>query len=874
MGQRDQASETVSTAGFWLFLFWFIACFFLFVWKIQPHPIQSFRYLVYSFEYSQWNWSQVLNAWFQHVLLLISFAGTLIVFCGTGSRVLEWGGLSELTKLEKWIWSLALGVGFWGLLAEGLAFENLFYIPLLRAVVLLAAAGFFLLDRKAAFQRCWLLGMNANIPSFWFWPILAVLLLSLSNLLAPEMSWDAITYQLILPKFYFINHGFYPVTGIVPAHYPSLGQMIFSWGLLWGDDSLARSFCFLAHLGTALGLVAIGSRLSNPKLGWVAGAFYWVFPYLNIFSTRGYVDLFAGFYSVLGLGYLIYWSGGEEGAEKNRLGVLAAFALGFIWAIKYNAISFWLAGIFIYLAAPKIQKTTRAMGVWLWGLPLFFFGPWALKSWVYTSNPVYPHMAAFFHSFDWSDFDAKASAIKFYVEGLRGLLKLPFLPWAVFFQNYSGAPNEEVSLVPLVLLPVLVTLLVLKWKELRWKWQFLIATGIPFLFWLVTTHQLRLISGSIALASIPLAAAYQWALSRWPQLERTIVILMGLLFWTCAFYLFQGLANQPTPFACSLGFQTREDFLNHVLRPAGYVSVANTLNQTLSVDARVLIIGQQNGYYLDRISSYDFDYTYPVLKKWSEKSDTPEELYKRFRENGFTHILYNANSMLGTAIRVDELGVDRYPWKPQELKNYERFFLKFTRKMALPVGNGYSLYEIGPRGGYSSLPDFLPGTELYYVKNMQEVMGLPQLSGIVGKPIPADVYLQTYRRVAGQHPEMGLPCFQWAFDALSGSPDDAKHALQVGREGFDRNGDEAGWDALQGDYCLVRKETSKAVSLLEKAQRLSPEREDVARNLAVAYYNDHNLQKAVEEADRAATLAPFSEEYRQLATKLRSLLRE
>lgn len=873
MDQRNQASGIRSTAGFWLFLIWLITCLFLFFWKIPPHPIQSFLYLIYSFKYSEWTWPSVLTAWIHHGLFLISFIGTFLVFSRTGNHLLQWIRPENWIHLETWVWSLALGFGFWGLLAESLAFENILYPVLLKALMILALTVFLLFERKKAFQGCWPFIGKLEMPSFWLWPLAVVILLSLSNLLAPEMSWDAITYQLILPKFYLMKHGFYPVTGIVPAHYPSLGQMIFSWGLLWNDDSLARSFGFLAHLGTALALVSIGSRLLTPKIGWTAGIFYWVFPYLNIFSTRGYVDLFVGFYSVLGLGYLMVFKKSGNNIENNSWGMLAVTALGFIWAIKYNAVSFWLAGILLFHVAAKGYKTNLPTAVWLWGTPLFFFGPWALKSLVYTSNPIYPHLSGLFHTFDWTAFDAKTSAIKFHVEGLEGLAKLPSMVWKIVFENYAGAPNEEVSLVPLVLLPVLLTLLVFKWRELRWKWPFLVAIGIPFFFWLITTHQLRLISGTIALASIPLAVAYQWAVNRRAPFERILNVLMGGVFWVCTFYLFQGLANQPTPFACSLGFQTRDEFLSRVLRPEGYVSVANTLNQTLPSDARVLIIGQQNGYYLDRISSYDFDYTYPVLKKWSEKSSSPEELYRKFKENGFTHILYNANAMLGTAIRVDELGVDRYPWTPLELKNYEQFFLKFTRKIPLPVGNGYSLYEVRPREGFSDLPDFLPGTERYYVKNMQEVMGLPRVSDLVGKPIPSDVYLQTYLRVSNQYPEIGLPCFQSAFGTLGVSPADTRQALQMGRKGFERNGDESAWDALQGDYCLAQKKTSQAVTFLERAQHLSPEREDVARNLAVAYYNEHNLQKAVEEADRAVALAPFSQEYQELAQQLQSLMK-
>ncbi len=794
----------------------------------------------------------------------------MVIFWGTGSHLLAGAGPLNLSIIERWAWSLALGMGFWGLLAEGIAFENLFYGPFLRILMVLAFAGLLVFDRKEALRRCWPFQVPLGIPLFWSWPIAVVFLLSLSNLVVPEMSWDAITYQLVLPKFYLIRHGFYPVVGMMPAHYPSLGQMIFSWGMVWGNDSLARSFCFLTHLGTALALVGIGSRLFSPKVGWSAAAFYWVFPYLNLLSTRGYVDLFTGFYSVLGLGYLMVW--GKEGGRSFGLGILATTALGLIWGIKYNAGSFWLAGVLSFWMYSRGRETASVVGAWLWGAPLFFFGPWALKSWLYAHDPVYPHLAGLFQPFDWTPFDTQASSIKFPMEGMGGLLKTPLLPWKIVFENYGGAPNEEASLVPFVLLPVLLWYLFLKWKELRWKRIFLMAVGIPLFFWLVTTPQLRLITGVLALACLPLAAAYQWAVAGWGAFERMVNILVGVLFWACAFYLFQGLANQPTPFACSLGFQSRAEFLSHVLRPEGYMEVADALNQTLSPDDRVLIIGQQNGYYLERESAYDFDYTYPVLKKWSEISAAPEELYKRFKENGFTYILYNANSMMGTAIRVSGLGVDRYPWKPLELKNYEQFFLKFTRKVPLPVGHGYSFYEVGPRDGYSELPDFLPGTELYYVKNIQASMGLRRLEDLVGQNVPADVYLQTYQRMSEQHPEIGLPCFQWAFAAMGGSPDMDRQAIEMGLEGFKRNGDEAAWDDLRADGELVQKRMLAAIPLLERAQGLSPEREDVARNLAVAYYNKRDLHKASQEADLAASLAPYSQDYQNLAQELRSLL--
>ncbi|HTC21160.1 MAG TPA: tetratricopeptide repeat protein, partial [bacterium] len=838
--------------------------------EIPPHPVQSFRSLLFSFETSPWSPTQVAQAWVRHLFLILTFAGTLVVFMGSGARLLKWVNPLELSPVEKWVWSLALGWVFWGLLAEGLAFEKLFYPGLFKILILAGLAFLLLADRSAAFERCRPFSGKTDIPGLWWWPIIAVFLLSLANLAAPEMSWDAITYQLVLPKFYFINHGFYPVTGIVPASYPSLGQMFFSWGLLWGNDSLARSFGFLAHLATALALAGIGARLMNSRIGWFAAAIYWVFPYLNILSTRGYVDLFTNFYSVLGLGYLIVWlKAKKEGEEDHPLAFMAGLALSVIWGLKYNAASFWLPGTILLTIWGG--KQIRGLGFPFVVLPFFFFAPRALKNWEYCHDPIFPYLSGFFHGFNWSGLDEKASTLKFHIEGLPGLLKLPALPWKVFFENYSGAPNEEVTLAPLVFFPLFLTFLIYRWKAIHWKWPFFAAVSIPFVFWMVTSHQLRLISAAMALASLPLAAGYDFALSGWKKFDGLLKVVMVLLFSVCAFYLFQGLENQPAPFAYSLGFQSKNDFLSRVLLPKGYLAVADQLNQDLLSDARVLILGQQNGYYLDRISAYDFDYTHPVLKEWTENSDSPEEIYKRFREKGFTHILYNANSMMGTAVRVDELGLDRYPWKPGELHAYERFFLKYTSKIPLPVGNGYSFYRVGPREGFSSLPDFLPGTEYFYVKQMQLLMGLPTLQDIAGKPIPPSVYTQTYQKVAALHPELGLPAFQSALADLAEEPPDIPSALRAGAEGFTRNGDEAGWTSLQGDVFLIRNQFKRAIVDLEKAESLSPEREDVARNLAVAYYNDHQLKKASEEADRAVLLAPYSEDYRNLARQLRAM---
>ena len=294
------------------------------------------------------------------------------------------------------------------------------------------------------------------------------------------------------------------------------------------------------------------------------------------------------------------------------------------------------------------------------------------------------------------------------------------------------------------------------------------------------------------------------------------------------------------------------------------------LNKNLPKDAKVLIMGQQNGYYLQRENLYDFDFTYPVLKEWADRSISPEELYRWFLKNNFNYILYNSNGMMGSVVQAEDLGFERYAWNPSELHNYEQFFLKYTQKVPLVLANGYSFYRVTPRSGFSTLPEFLPGTEKYYLDDMVSLMGLKKASDIFGVSLKPDIYEKAYDAVSKQHPEIGYPCFQSALAELSVGTKE-KDVLEKGQLGLDRNGDEASWMALKADILLEKGKTRAAVPFLEEAQLFSPEKDDVARNLAVAYYNEHHLDRAVQEAQRAVELAPYSVDYRKLLAQLETL---
>src|ERR1019366_4963864 len=119
MEPSSRSSFFGSGVGFAAFLLWVFGCLGLYFLKIPPHLFLSLQYFFLSFKTSQLNWAQLFQTWLNHGYFLISFAGTLIVLMGTGNRLLHLMGAWMVNQVEKWVWSLALGWLFWGLLAMG-----------------------------------------------------------------------------------------------------------------------------------------------------------------------------------------------------------------------------------------------------------------------------------------------------------------------------------------------------------------------------------------------------------------------------------------------------------------------------------------------------------------------------------------------------------------------------------------------------------------------------------------------------------------------------------------------------------------------------------------------------------------------------------
>ncbi len=155
--------------------------------------------------------------------------------------------------------------------------------------------------------------------------------------------------------------------------------------LILSDDVAAQLVQFLMMGLVALGLYAWGQRLFNPRVGFWAAALWLSSPLVLWAGSSAYIDI--GFACFIFFGVYAF-SNWMDTDETHWLVMSAAF-LGFAAAAKYSAL-FFLA-LFGFIIVLKEIKKRRFRQIALFTLIVALIaGPWYLRSYYYTGNPVFP----------------------------------------------------------------------------------------------------------------------------------------------------------------------------------------------------------------------------------------------------------------------------------------------------------------------------------------------------------------------------------------------------------------------------------------------------------------------------------------------------
>jgi hypothetical protein len=554
---------------------------------------------------------------------------TALAAAGAGRRLVApvSGGLDEL---EKTVAGATLGLGLLSLGMFALGAARLLRPwtgSALLGVLWLAgwtearAAAASLADgARRALERPWLSAL-IGLP----------LLAALWACLVPPHQYDALVYHLALPQEYLRAGRLYAPRGIVYAHFPQNGEMLFTLALSLGSDLLAQMYAWLASALAVLWVLSFGRRVTKAA-PWAA-VLVATHTAVLLLSSTAYVETLVMLWTT---GAILSFLASGEGEDRGLLLLSAAFT-GLALGAKYYA-GLLAAALFLRL----VWKRRWGAAALFTGVVTALFAPWLVKNWLLAGNPVFPFLYKTFPatSVGWTS-DLAAGYFKVLTEYghgrgyLHDLIRLPVLLLRDPLRFGGGMDvlgdlgwDLTLWLWPLGLWAA--------WKAkgargLAWI-TVLYATG-----WFFTGVVLRFLIVLVpALALVGAEGAREWR-ARAGVPARTLAAAAAAVLTGSHLFLFLFVHGVFGSQRVLLAFEDRGTFLAKRL---DYYPCAAYADAALGERDKVLVVGEQRGYYLDRPHLTSTVHAPNLYVLRANAAASPAALARDLRSEGFTHLLF------------------------------------------------------------------------------------------------------------------------------------------------------------------------------------------------------------------------------------------
>jgi len=567
------------------------------------------------------------NPWQQPLLGLLQLGFMLLLATGAGRVVLRALGVADISESQKTLIGATLGLGLLSLLAFALCASGGLYVTWLMT----ALAALWVVGATEMRQVIVSLGANRNLlreRPLATAALLTLLALSLWMTFAPPHQYDALVYHLPLPAAYIRAHRFVTVPTIVYGHFPQNGEMLFTIALLLKNDLLAQMFSWLAGALAVGWLFEFGKReapLSAVLLGCLILASQTAFMLL---SSIAYVETFVTLWLTASLLTFLRW----RQLESRGWLALSAIFLGLALGTKYYA------GIAAVLLGLWLIGRRRWADVALFvGVTTLVFSPWLVKNAVMAGNPVFPFFNRWFAAgAGWNQTVAQGyfGALTEY-RSLHELWKLP----ALMLTNdprFGGGMDVLGTLgwdLTFWSLPValwfcrrntMLRALALFCLAYVACWA---ATGVVLRFLLVLAPALALLAGN------GLYALHE----RLSEAGRAVLIAGVGLLAACHLLLFFFVEFGVYGAApVVLGAQTRDQFLAARL---DYYPCARFVAEHSGKTDKILIVGEQRSYYVDRDHTATSVQAPNAFLAWADEAATPADLGRRIEAAGYARAI-------------------------------------------------------------------------------------------------------------------------------------------------------------------------------------------------------------------------------------------
>jgi hypothetical protein len=628
------------------------------------------------------------------LLPLLGFAGLGILLTEIGLQVLGLLRVRPGSPCSRWAFGFLLGCTALSFGCFGLAALQQLRAPVLLGTVIGAgllltagaprrgSIGSPLAQLRADLRRPSAVARGLAIMSGLF------VLFGLMGSLAPTVDNDSLSYHLGAPALFVHHGGLVYVPTNLWTNTPLFAEMVYAVGLAVMGQTLARLFVFGWYVSVIVGAYELCRAHVARRHALVAAAILASTPVVAILTSTALNDGALLAYE-LGALYALcsFWRSGRPGWLA-----LATVLAGSAASVKYYG---WLVLVIVIGGGAMRALRREGMRGWLrWGpacmaLGVALPGTWLLRNYVNTGNPVHPMLFSVFGSETWDGglvqgYQAHMQSFGLRHEGWVGLVKAPVM--ATLDNDRFGS---AIGIGPLFL--ILSPLAIVGAAGAPRRWWFFVGTSLAlYVFWGLTYQALRFLLPGLAMWTLVVVGAMGRIDGRYPAASRLIqlVVLVGVALNWAWFVRVQDQMFRP--YTGLFGAASRRAYIAQ--RVASYRSIEYA-NQRLASGAKLLFVGEWRTFYTQVPFAADTGPDPTLICGYVDSSRSVEEIQRRLRTDGFTHVLYSPD---GLDLLEREFGYLRFA-SPEKRLLYSR--LRASLEL-VNIQNGVSVYAVPqPRFG-------------------------------------------------------------------------------------------------------------------------------------------------------------------------------
>ena len=663
-----------------------------------------------------------------HLFNVLVAAGMFGSFFAVGRRLLGLCGFEWNSFAEEAAFSTATGAGVIALLILAAAIAGVLN-PYIVGIIFLAAL--ILCGRQL--HRLIEVAQNAMSRDYsrplevaYILVFAAVVLVMVLRALTPPHAVDEAIYHLAAVKRFIEAGSLTPLYDIAQGNTHMLAHMLFAPCLMLGADSAAKLLSVGFALLTALSLYAYASRFLDRATGYLAALGFFGAGMVVEVAITARIDVFlAGFLFFATYALTVYL---ED--RNTRWLWLSAFLSGIAVSIKLTGL-IWVAilgCVYLIHTLPKASLPELFLhlrrGALYFLILLAVISPWLVKNYVYFRDPFYP----FAHGETVTDQrtqaiayfgDAEEAKLDSYFQNARErnlqvaqrieqILaqaaarrpeRHPLRFWGYFTNptvynvgEPDHTPNYLFLLCPLFLiftragklaslaLSCVVFFLLMAWSA--WTARYLLPLYPPLTL----------------LGAYTVAQATQWFKKK---TSLAIILPVIAVLLTTAPTLYMETTRLIKQFELNYinGSLSRADYLSLVF----YYPALRYVNENVSANAKILMMGSQMGYDLQRPYVGDTTWEATPWRRLLLKGATPEGVRDQMKAEGITHVVYGpelftfATATGNLSIAAHESKGSARPDYYEQLRNwttFEDFKTKYLEQVYKDRDSRYGVYVL------------------------------------------------------------------------------------------------------------------------------------------------------------------------------------